>query len=257
MKLLIVLALFGAASATPFFRGNIHRGVTRLIVGGVEAQKGDFPFLIEIKHVLSSSPWKHFCGASLVNPNWIVTAAHCMVYDIDGYTIVAGQHRLNETESTEQERSVAQIVIHPSYSGAPQYYNDIAVVRVNSPFTLNQWVQSANLAAPDYRPGGDVDVAGWGDLEFWGESPTVLMRVAVPMTTDEYCRQAYGAGFAAGMICAGEEGKDSCQGDSGGPLVKGDILSGIVSKGNGCAWAGYPGVYTEIAYFNTWIQQNT
>ena len=61
------------------------------------------------------------------------------------------------------------------------------------------------------------------------------------------------------MICAGleEGGKDSCQGDSGGPLVSGNVLAGIVSWGYGCAVAGYPGVYTEVAHFSNWINQNT
>jgi len=257
MKAFIILVLLGAASASPFIRRDINGDILPLIVGGEEAGKGDFPFIVEIQHTSSISIYDHYCGGSIINPNWIVTAAHCSVASINGYTVIAGQHRLNANEGTEQARSVVQIVLHPNYSGFPQYYNDIAVWRVNQPFVVNQWVQVANLASPDFKPVGNVNVAGWGDLEYFGASPDVLMRVTVPMVTDAVCRQAYGDGISAGMICAGEGGKDSCQGDSGGPLVSGNILAGVVSKGFECARPGYPGVYTEIAYYYTWLIQNT
>jgi len=251
MKLLIILALMGFASASPFIRRDRNGEIIPLIVGGVEAGKGDFPFIVEIQR------GGHYCGGSIINNNWIVTAAHCSVASISGYTVVAGQHRLNVNEGTEQERSVAQIVVHPDYSGFPQYYNDIAVWRLNAPLTFNQWVQAATLATPEFRAVGDVDVAGWGDLEYDGASPNVLMRVSVPMVTDAVCRAAYGSGIAAGMICAGVGGKDSCQGDSGGPLVSGNVLAGVVSKGFECARPGFPGVYSEVAYFYDWIIRNT
>lgn len=61
------------------------------------------------------------------------------------------------------------------------------------------------------------------------------------------------------MICAGTEkgGKDACQNDSGGPLVVGNILYGIVSWGCGCGRANYPGVYTNVAEYTSWIKKKT
>ena len=76
------------------------------------------------------------------------------------------------------------------------------------------------------------------------------------------CRQAY-SWVGKGQVCAGllNGGKDSCQGDSGGPLwiaaVGGDADNitqvGIVSNGRGCARKGYPGVYTDVAEYFSWI----
>ena len=72
------------------------------------------------------------------------------------------------------------------------------------------------------------------------------------------CKSAYGKhNIKESMMCAGEEGKDSCQGDSGGPLTCDGIFCGIVSWGTGCAWAEYPGVYTQTSYFVDWITENT
>ena len=77
---------------------------------------------------------------------------------------------------------------------------------------------------------------------------------------------AYGEVIPEVMLCAGEGGKDSCQGDSGGPLMCEEqagaglpstrVQCGIVSWGIGCGDAQYPGVYTELAYFLDWIEEN-
>ena len=63
------------------------------------------------------------------------------------------------------------------------------------------------------------------------------------------------------MICAGYPGigeKDACQGDSGGPFVCNDggkaILTGVVSWGNGCASADFPGVYARTTFVLDWIK---
>jgi len=253
MKVLILLALIGVAAASPFFTSSTTKRFPERIVGGVEAGKGDFPYIVQIKR------GGHYCGGSIINSNWIVTAAHCSVASINGYEVVAGEHHLQQNEGTEQSRSVAQIVRHPQYN-SNTLANDIAVWRLNSPLTFNQWVAAANVAPQGYAwtTPRDVDVAGWGTLASGGNLPNVLMRVSVPAVTDASCKQSYGSSeVLPGMICAGTGGRDSCQGDSGGPLVVGNVLAGIVSWGFGCAVAGYPGVYTEVGHFSNWIAQNS
>ena len=184
--------------------------------------------------------------------------------------------------------------------------NDISVWKLSDPLVFNEYVQPANLALPGFEPErklqvlhsyefgtasfihslfisglslitpADVDVAGWGALEYLGSSPTVLMTVNMPTSPVSYCSQVY-LNFGPGMICAGTGGKDSCSGDSGGPLMSGNTVYGVVSFGHGksirmytisptsdlfrtlfaeCARPGYPGVYSDIAFFSDWIQQN-
>jgi len=81
----------------------------------------------------------------------------------------------------------------------------------------------------------------------------------VPFVSDQECNVAYSGGIADSMLCYGVAGKDSCQGDSGGPIMCGadNTLCGIVSWGQGCALAGYPGVYTETSYFAEWLRTST
>lgn len=89
--------------------------------------------------------------------------------------------------------------------------------------------------------------------------PSVLQTVEVPIVDKKSCNRAYflSGGISKGQVCAGylEGGKDSCQGDSGGPLVCNGSLSGIVSYGNGCAAPGFPGVYSDVAYYKDWIDE--
>jgi len=251
MKVLILLALIGFATASPFATRSGKKQFPERIVGGVEAGKGDYPYIVQIRR------GGHYCGGSIINPNYIVTAGHCALASQAGYEIVAGQHRLNENEGTEQARSVAAIQVHPSYNDFT-LNGDVAIMRVNTPFVFNQWVQAANIAPPGFQVAARVSAAGWGTLQSGGQLPSVLMHVEVPHVPDAACKQAYGSSeILPGMICAGEGGKDSCQGDSGGPLVSGNTLAGLVSWGIGCADARYPGVYTEVAFYSTWLTQNT
>jgi len=247
MKSILIFLLFGVASITALPR--LVKRFPGKIVGGSPATRGEFPWMVEIRVGAG-----HYCGGSIINNNWIVTAGHCSELAISGYTVVVGEHALDETEGSEQTRTVTQIVIHPDYDGFA-LKNDVAVWRVSAPFTYSLHVQAANIARPEFIPEQNVVVAGWGALTEGGSSPTVLMKVTVPMVTVETCREAYGSSLIVdGMICAGTGGRDSCQGDSGGPLLSGDTLAGIVSWGEGCARPNYPGVYADVAYFSNWIR---
>uniref|UniRef100_A0A8C8DQK6 trypsin n=1 Tax=Oryzias sinensis TaxID=183150 RepID=A0A8C8DQK6_9TELE len=91
-------------------------------------------------------------------------------------------------------------------------------------------------------------------------APQTLQEVQVPIVGNRQCKCSYGASsITDNMVCAGllAGGKDSCQGDSGGPLVIKQnnlwIQAGVVSFGNGCALRNFPGVYTRVSQYQTWI----
>lgn len=245
----VILVLLGVAAISAF---PTLKTFPERIVGGSQATRGEFPSIVQIQRSGSQ-----YCGGVIVNANWIVTAAHCSTASVGGYTVVAGEHNLNSNEGSEQRKTVSQIVRHPNYN-TNNLSNDIAVWRVNSPFTFNQYVAATTIPNAGFTPASNVVAAGWGTLTEGGQIPTILMKVTVPMVTIASCRNSYGQNaILAGMICAGTGGKDACQGDSGGPLYSGNNLAGVTSWGNGCARPNYPGVYTEVAYFATWIRSNT
>merc|ERR1712209_157652 len=115
------------------------------------------------------------------------------------------------------------------------------------------------VGAHEYPEGHMCTVSGWGTTSEGGSLARRLMKVDVPVVSDDNCRDSYGqSDIADSMICAGYEagGKDSCQGDSGGPFMCGFGLDGIVSWGYGCAQPGFPGVYTQTSYFVDWVNSH-
>ena len=238
---------------------------TAEIVGGQPADPGEYPWQVMVL------PGGFICGGSLIHPEWVVTAAHCM-FDQNGNPFSAGQisvrlgeYRRSVNDGTEQIRSVAQVIVHPNYNPANND-NDIALLKLTSPGVLNSAVA---LISPATSPqvdalveaGDPSTVTGWGDTSEGGNLSDVLMEVSVPIVSNASCNQAYGI-ITDNMLCAGlaQGGMDSCQGDSGGPLIvpRGDgswLLAGIVSFGNGCARPGFPGVYTRVSRYQTWIGQ--
>jgi secreted trypsin-like serine protease len=239
---------------------------TPQIVGGTDANISELPWQVSIAAAQAPSNLTgHFCGGSLIKPNWVVTAAHCL----DGETlpkqikVVTGTDDLN---SGGKKLAVTKIIIHPKYN-ADTNNNDIALVKLAGKAKMQPIsLISKKVEESTLKPDALVTVSGWGYTKENGDVSPKLQEAEVPIVDRQKCNapDAYDGSITDNMICAAspEGGVDSCQGDSGGPLVvkKTDgkfVLAGIVSWGEGCARAGKPGVYTRVSKYVSWVNQKT
>ncbi|PSN38577.1 hypothetical protein C0J52_21792 [Blattella germanica] len=98
----------------------------------------------------------------------------------------------------------------------------------------------------------------WGTTIAGGEMAKVLQKVEVPVLPFWECEWLYNTyKLTQYMFCAGRAGRDSCQGDSGGPVMFDGQQVGVVSWGEGCGFAGYPGIYTNVYKFRDWIRKHS
>lgn len=229
---------------------------------------------------------RHICGASIISPDYAITAAHCVsrsgtfsiedfmdalnckkadfplkfLKQLNAVSLRAGTTNRNAGGTTHK---ATQIRVHGCYSGLAADY-DIAVIKVSPPFGFGNGIQAIPLQDEGLEvPVGDMAVvSGWGTTASGGSNlPSNLLKVDVPVVDSNECNETYKSfgGITERMLCAGyrQGGKDSCQGDSGGPLVSNGKLIGVVSWGAGCADPEYPGVYSKISAFRPWIKAKT
>ncbi|KAL4779899.1 trypsin-like cysteine/serine peptidase domain-containing protein [Aspergillus varians] len=225
------------------------------IVGGSEGRIEDFPYQIGLL-----SRGSLICGGSIISKNYVVTAGHCTAgASASSLSIRAGS---SSSSSGGTVVKVSSITVHPDYD-EDTVDNDISILTLAEDLTFGDTIAAVDLPTSSSLPTtGTVGTAsGWGALEEGGGVSSTLQYVDVPVVSKSQCTSDY-SGFnviTASMFCAGEEqgGKDGCQGDSGGPFVADGVLIGITSWGNGCARAGYPGVYSSPAYFRDFIESVT
>ncbi|KAK3755006.1 hypothetical protein QZH41_001976 [Actinostola sp. cb2023] len=194
------------------------------IVGGTQAKVHGWPW----QAMLTTTSGSQFCGGSLVHPQYVVTASHCVQRKSPSQVVIklGAHYRVTGSTGKEQNIPVAQIFVHPSYHKPMRYSNDIAVLKLARPAVLNKAVSTVCL--PDDKfplPYDDLNkkcyITGWGTLASGGSQPNNLMQASVPLVSKSRCLKGYPGLIHDSMLCAGLDkgGVDACQGDSGGPLV--------------------------------------
>ncbi|CAG00821.1 unnamed protein product [Tetraodon nigroviridis] len=225
------------------------------IVNGEEAVPHSWPWQVSLQEYTGF----HFCGGSLINENWVVTAAHCNVRT--SHRVILGEHDRSSNNENIQVMQVGQVFKHPNYNSYT-INNDITLIKLASPAQLNIRVSPVCVAeTSDVFPGGMKCVtSGWGLTRYNApDTPPRLQQVALPLLTNEECRKHWGSKITDLMVCAGASGASSCMGDSGGPLVCEKAgawtLVGIVSWGSGFCSVSSPGVYARVTMLRAWMDQ--
>jgi secreted trypsin-like serine protease len=291
-SILIVLAALAAATSP-----TVHAeesppqspaDSTTRIIGGRKAGANEFPFAAALLHAGGTNVYEdQFCGATLLSPSWVLTAAHCVVDHMglqpntypgpmgldyigpENVQVLTGTSSLSPGGGG-QRLDVAAIYPHPSSTG-PYNDFDFALLRLARP-SSSPGIEPIGSNEPNLdKTGTDATVVGWGSVGS-DAFPFDLNAVDVPVLDPSTCAGIYYDGrVSAGgeptefrsesMLCAGKlaGGTDSCQGDSGGPLVTraGGVhrLIGVVSWGDGCAKPNLPGVYSRVSAARGWIDR--
>ncbi|XP_036447014.1 complement factor I-like isoform X6 [Colossoma macropomum] len=211
---------------------------------------------------------KIHCGGVYLGGCWVLTAAHCVRPKPQVFRIKFSLWKKTDPSGTTDSVPVKSIIIHKDYNPRT-YQNDIALVQ------LEELAHSKECLQPNpavravcvpwstllFQDGDTCTISGWGRNKEGGTTDALKWA---NVTVIGNCKSYYKERYFEGMECAGDlDGKvDSCQGDSGGPLVCKDASGlsyvwGIVSWGEKCGEAGYPGVYTKVAHYFEWIRFHT
>ena len=245
---------------------SVLADVSARIINGKEATQGNWPFMAALVSRNVNAYDGQFCGASFIGERYVLTAAHCVEgngrEDLD---VVIGVSNLSASQAAQHRYAVENIYVHQYYNSVATG-NDIAIIEL-----VDQPSESVVNLVDGYVRGNLNDgqmltVMGWGDQDASDgyASKSELYQVNVPLVNQYECNSVPHSGYAfigSDAFCAGysDGGYDSCQGDSGGPIVVSTNGTyeqlGIVSWGKGCAEANAYGVYTNISYFDDWINE--
>jgi len=187
------------------------------IIGGSEVSIVQFPWQVSLR---MTSRNNHYCGGSLLNTKFVVTAAHCVKDQRESnIKVVMGSTTLKSLSPNAKSVSVKKIHVHDNYSPV-NLNDDIALIELE-----NNVIEAKNLHFPFIRGvclpqkneefTGKSTVSGWGRTSetTYGSSDT-LRAVDVELKTDDECRNDYGRSkIYDSMLCAGYDqgGRDACQ----------------------------------------------
>ena len=277
-KLLAAAFLFVPFGATALV--SVDRSSPERMSEQLNAPRGLYPAAVALlSNVGGPDSQPFFCSATLVAPQWVLTAGNCVTNADDN--VANMQVMYGDTDLLKGEKvNIKRIVVHPGYDRNASFPTaNMALLELDHPLKLRPLALAEGTLARSRTTGksaqafdaaeaakallNEAVVAGWGS--FFAEEPidrlNLQRHLSVRILARNVCNDAdhYDQNVKSDEICAQSavEGIDACNGFSGAPLMipeNGEFrLQGIVSWGEGCALRNRPTVYTDVTYYRSWI----
>ncbi|XP_062837808.1 hepatocyte growth factor isoform X2 [Anolis carolinensis] len=225
------------------------------VVNGIPTQP-DKGWMVSLK-----DRGRHFCGGSLVQDNWILTAKQCFPsrYNLNDYQAWLGIHNVERAHEEEHKQvlNISQLVYGPQGS-------DLVLLKLSRPAVISEAVATIRLPITGCTipEGTTCTVYGWGHTgrtTFDGR----LQEANMIIVGNERCNQDLGGNVVVkeSEMCARAEsiGSGTCERDYGGPLVceqnRIKIVVGVIIPGRGCAIPRRPGIFVRVAFYSKWIHK--
>ncbi|MDO5615568.1 MAG: DUF1986 domain-containing protein [Cruoricaptor ignavus] len=262
MKKLLLLGLF-----LPLF---YYTQNVEFVTGGTPANINEVPYQVSLQE-----NGVHRCGGSIIDNEWMLTAAHCFRYSPSSYRVYTGITNLNSPTLNSKLYDIEQVVIHPDYNRVDKN-NDIALIKIKGNIAYNNDTKPIVIAQSNqnelYNVGRTTKVSGWG----WvapssGNTTNLLQKVEVPIISNQIASSQLDItspqhpSLTNNMMATSATGnnrKGACHGDSGGPLVTQDANGntkqiGVVSWGvlHCTGGSNSPSIYTKLNNYFDWIAQ--
>ncbi|XP_043188696.1 trypsin II-P29-like [Amphibalanus amphitrite] len=231
------------------------------IVGGVPTEEHEYPWQAGVVYTGSNRTW---CGGSLINSRYVLTAAHCVASaEPHRIEVLLGDHWIGQPDAGELRFSVERITVHPNYTSFTGG-DDFALLRLASAVPISAEMSPVCLPPADETFAGmNATATGFGRTASNESQSLVLREVQLPIWSPAQCAGHLATLDTTSMVCAGGvAGQATCSGDSGGPLVAElagrFTLVGATSFGYvPCGLRGYPSVYSRVTSALTWIENTT
>ncbi|CAD5118020.1 DgyrCDS6761 [Dimorphilus gyrociliatus] len=269
MKIFVVLALaLSAVYAAPRHSAVQLTTDTGFIVGGEDANRGDWPWQVSIQRCSISC--SHNCGGTVLNGNWVLTAAHCITGAASSYRLVFGI--LNRDDETGgQVRTASRVTRHENWinDGSLGFPNDIGVVRFEEALDFSSpWVSPATLVSRGVGSlaGQACTITGWGRLFGGGPLPNTLQQAETRVLSNDECiLRGISMARYEYHICISDDNdvNGACNGDSGGPLncpvgpAGAHQIAGVTSFVIVGCRIDRPSGYVRVSEYLDWIDDNT